>query len=134
MTAVAWALLAAAPAFGPFPSPQHAVTREATFQGGATSRAPVELHADFFEVAYEFYRQWVSPIDGPRCSHRPTCSRYGVLAVRRHGAVGLLLTMDRLLREDESSALRKLRAIPGEGGFHLLDPLEESTFWFSRSH
>jgi hypothetical protein len=119
-------LLALVLAFGPFGSERHPVTRDAVAAG-----APAESRgSDFFEVAYEVYRGWITPIDGPRCAHRPTCSRYGLLAVRRYGGVGLLLTIDRLMRGEESSSLRRLRF----DGAHFLDPLAESTFWFSASH
>jgi putative component of membrane protein insertase Oxa1/YidC/SpoIIIJ protein YidD len=127
-----WAVLvlAVAPSFGPFGSDRHPVTHDAVSE---TRRADAPHSAGFLDFSYEFYRRVVSPIDGPRCSHRPTCSRYGLLAVRQHGAVGLLLTIDRLLRGDSSSSLRLLRTFTDAGGTHFLDPVEESTFWFSRS-
>ena len=59
------------------------------------SPAPTGL----LEVAYRRYRGR-SQADGPRCSYYPTCSAYGIQAVRQRGAVlGMLLSMDRLLRE-----------------------------------
>jgi uncharacterized protein len=49
-----------------------------------------------------FFRGWqvfVSPLYGPTCRFYPSCSAYGVEAVRRHGAVrGVWLTTRRLLR------------------------------------
>ena len=48
---------------------------------------------------YRRYRER-SISDGPRCSFYPTCSAYGILSVRERGAMlGVLLTVDRLLRE-----------------------------------
>ncbi|MFZ5470598.1 MAG: membrane protein insertion efficiency factor YidD [Myxococcota bacterium] len=124
-------LLAALLGFGPFGTDRHPVTSEVR-----RASAPLRsLRGDdtFFQLSYDFYRTVVSPIDGARCAHRPTCSRYGLLSVRRHGVVGMLLTFDRLLRAGESSALRKLRLLEDGETLHLLDPLEESTFWFSPS-
>ena len=44
--------------------------------------------------------QWViSPLLGPRCRFTPTCSQYGIEAVRRHGSLkGSWLTTKRLCR------------------------------------
>jgi len=121
-------LLAAPPAFGPFGSPGHPVTRE-------VHAAPQRRAGDetFLRVAFEFYRTVVSPIDGPTCPHRPTCSLYGLQAVRRYGVVGLWLTIDRLLRGPRSSVWRELPQLVAGGRLLFIDPLEESTFWFSPS-
>ena len=34
-----------------------------------------------------FYQVWISPLLGPRCRYYPTCSRYALTAVERHGAL-----------------------------------------------
>ena len=45
------------------------------------------------------YRYGVSPVIGPRCRFEPSCSAYGLLALRRFGVVrGGWLTTRRLLR------------------------------------
>ncbi|MDG1480460.1 MAG: membrane protein insertion efficiency factor YidD [Myxococcota bacterium] len=51
------------------------------------------------ERLYRQYRMR-SEQDGAQCAFYPTCSAYGILAVREHGVpLGGLLTVDRLLRE-----------------------------------
>jgi len=46
-----------------------------------------------------FYRRFLSPLKPPTCRFRPTCSAYGLEALRRHGVVkGLLLLSWRILR------------------------------------
>jgi putative membrane protein insertion efficiency factor len=49
-----------------------------------------------------FIRAWrllISPLYGPTCKYYPSCSAYGLEAVRRHGAVrGSALTVWRILR------------------------------------
>ena len=44
--------------------------------------------------------QWtISPLLGPRCKYYPSCSNYGLVAIRRHGAVrGFALGAWRVLR------------------------------------
>ena len=45
------------------------------------------------------YRRWLSPLLGPRCRFIPSCSAYGLEAIRRHGPWrGSWLTLKRLLR------------------------------------
>ena len=46
-----------------------------------------------------FYRQFISPLIGPRCRFTPTCSAYGLEAIQKHGPwKGGWLTAKRLLR------------------------------------
>lgn len=44
--------------------------------------------------------QWViSPILGPKCRFTPTCSQYGIEALKKHGLFkGLFLTIKRVIR------------------------------------
>ncbi|WP_297083574.1 membrane protein insertion efficiency factor YidD [uncultured Demequina sp.] len=45
------------------------------------------------------YQLVVSPLLGPRCKYYPSCSSYGLEAVRRHGAArGFILASWRVLR------------------------------------
>ena len=47
----------------------------------------------------QLYRRWLSPLLGPRCRFIPSCSAYGLEAIRRHGPWrGSWLTLKRLLR------------------------------------
>jgi hypothetical protein len=75
------------------------------------------------------YQKVLTRLDGPRCQHLPTCSRFASQAVARHGAVGILMGLDRLIRPTESSALRRLPEIEGWGGIRGFDPVENYEFW-----
>lgn len=45
------------------------------------------------------YRRFLSPLLGPTCRFRPTCSAYGLKAIRVHGALrGTWLTVKRIGR------------------------------------
>ena len=44
------------------------------------------------------HREVITHQDGAVCSFQPSCSRYGLAAIRRYGLKGLLMSSDRLLR------------------------------------
>jgi uncharacterized protein len=49
--------------------------------------------------AIDFYRKRISPIGASRCGFHPTCSAFGLQAVREKGALlGVIMTCDRLTR------------------------------------
>lgn len=50
------------------------------------------------ELLILFYRSIVSPWLPSACRFTPTCSAYGLTAVRRHGLRGLWLAVRRVLR------------------------------------
>lgn len=49
--------------------------------------------------ALQLYQQRISPLIGPKCGFKPSCSRYSAHAIRHYGMLrGLVMTADRLLR------------------------------------
>ena len=47
----------------------------------------------------DVYRNFVSPINGPRCGFYPSCSAFGRQAVSEYGPIrGVMMTGDRLTR------------------------------------
>ncbi|MEM9701239.1 MAG: membrane protein insertion efficiency factor YidD [Planctomycetota bacterium] len=46
-----------------------------------------KLPATLFIFAVRCYQAWISPILGPTCRFRPTCSQYAVEAVQKYGVV-----------------------------------------------
>lgn len=52
-----------------------------------------------FVVLIRFYQYVLSPMIGPKCRYTPTCSHYGIEALRIHGPIkGLWLTIRRIAR------------------------------------
>lgn len=97
------------------------------------SREPRQVReSNIMELGYRFYSNHLTKVDGPRCEHRPTCSRYARDAMRKHGSVvGSWLTIDRLLRTNSSSSLRTLPVIKYyEGRPYFADPVDENDFFF----
>ena len=49
--------------------------------------------------AIRTYQRFISPLLGPRCNFRPSCSRYAAEAIRTYGIVkGTIMAADRLTR------------------------------------
>lgn len=121
--------------FGPWSTSDDAPTVASARHGGATSAsatAPSGPNDGFVDFVYQGYARYLTKVDGPRCEHRPTCSHYALLAVKRHGyVVGSMLTIDRLLRGSRSSALRSLDIYKVEDGVrYYYDPVENNDFFF----
>jgi putative membrane protein insertion efficiency factor len=66
----------------------------------AAPRLETSCVALALEGGVRLYKQRISPADGgARCGFRPTCSAFGLRAVREQGpAIGVLMTADRLIR------------------------------------
>lgn len=90
--------------------------------GGGLSANPLFLAA-------LVYSNFLTKMDGPRCQHYPTCSRFANQAVARHGVLGIVLGVDRLIQDDHSSTARRLPEIDTGGSMRLYDPLENYEFW-----
>ncbi|ACJ32782.1 MULTISPECIES: membrane protein insertion efficiency factor YidD [Anoxybacillus] len=52
-----------------------------------------------FILLIRFYQRFISPLKPPTCRFYPTCSHYGLEAIRRFGALkGGYLTIKRILK------------------------------------
>jgi|TARA_B110000003_G_scaffold274089_1_gene313168 uncharacterized protein len=52
-----------------------------------------------FILLIKIYRLFISPVLGKNCIYTPSCSEYGIIALRKHGIFkGSFLTAKRILR------------------------------------
>ena len=52
-----------------------------------------------FILLIRIYRIFISPLLGSNCRHTPTCSEYGIIALKKHGVFkGIFLTTKRILK------------------------------------
>ena len=57
-----------------------------------------QLPAKFMILLIRIYQYTLSPFIGRNCRYTPTCSNYGIEAIRKYGAIkGGLLTIKRIL-------------------------------------
>lgn len=65
----------------------------------AVARSLMRVPALTLGGLIRLYQLVISPLTGPTCKYYPSCSHYGLTAVRRHGAVrGGALAVWRVLR------------------------------------
>ncbi len=87
--------------------------------------------AQGFLIMFKFYRDVLSPLDGPKCPYYPTCSQFGVEAVRKYGVFwGLLMLFNRQMREYPN--LLKDRWYPlviKHGVLRAYDPPDRAYLW-----
>ena len=58
-----------------------------------------KLLANPFIYLIKFYRLLISPILGSNCRHSPTCSEYGLIALKKYGVFkGIYLTTKRIIK------------------------------------
>lgn len=89
------------------------------------------LSANPLYLAALVYSNFLTKVDGPRCQHYPTCSRFANQAVARHGVVGIFLGLERVITDESSSAVRRLPEIdmPNEPRPRYYDPVDNYEFW-----
>ena len=100
--------------------------------GAGASRSTQGGESNIMELGYHFYSTYLTQVDGARCEHRPTCSRFARDAIRKHGVlVGSWMTADRLMRTNSSSSLKRLPiAKIQDGRAYYADPVEDNDFFF----
>ncbi|MEM1347535.1 MAG: membrane protein insertion efficiency factor YidD [Myxococcota bacterium] len=77
-------------------------------------------------ILFQVYKETYSRFDGNRCGFYPSCSRFGLDAVRARGARGVVLTSARLMR-NHGPRERAFYRVSSRGS--LRDPIENYTFF-----
>ena len=108
-------------------SAQLATARPLWQDAGATNRTA--LSGRPAEWIVQFYRSEIGPAVGQRCPLVPSCSIYALQALQKHGALGIALTADRLVREPAVVAGEPAIASPGRRYLVHPDPLEKHDGW-----
>jgi len=95
------------------------------------NRRATGLSANPLYLAALTYSNFITKIDGARCQHYPTCSRFANQAVAEHGLLGILMGLDRVIQDGNSSVLRALPQLemPGGGMARHFDPISNYEFW-----
>jgi hypothetical protein len=101
--------------------PENALERPNAVPGG--------LSANPLYLASLVYSAYLTKVDGPRCDHLPTCSRFASQALGRHGVLGIPMAFDRVIQPPMSSAIRTLPQVEGWGDVRHYDPVENYEFW-----
>ena len=116
--ALPWSVSARDPvvAGGRGPGPARAVARET-------------IGRHYASLLLLFYQNVLSVVVHSRCRMLPTCSNYGIAAVRKHGPLlGIMMTVDRLVREGHEQKEVPVEIIAGRARFR--DPVEANDFWW----
>ena len=99
-------------------------------ENSSVSNSKADNPANLFIYPVEFYRKYISTVVGSRCPMYPTCSKYCIDALKKHGpVVGYIMTCDRLMRcgRDE---VRLSPPVWINGEKRCYDPVSNNDFWW----
>lgn len=78
----------------------------------------------------KFFRKFISSVDGNRCPMEPTCSKYCLEAIKKHGSLaGWIMCSDRLMRCGRDEA-KLSPPVWVNGEKRSYDPLSKNDFWW----
>lgn len=117
------------PAEGPVPPPRPPHQDVPETPHAVMNRVGVSLSHNPLLYAALLYSNILTKIDGPRCQHYPTCSRFANQALAKHGVLGIPLGLQRVIMNHESSAVRWLPPIQVGTTRRYYDPVENHEFW-----
>ncbi len=95
-----------------------------------STHEPSAENTSFFVVFFKVWSGVLTKIDGPRCSHKPTCSMFTKKALAVHGLLlGFWIALQRLTRGAGSSPIRTLPESTSPGRVFYIDDLNDYEFW-----
>jgi len=96
-------------------------------RSSSSSRLPAEW-------LIRFYKKYVSPVDGASCTYYPSCSTYGLQAIRRNGLLlGIPMTAERVMRNHHPHHPERYPLFERNGNLYYLDPVGSNDFWWHAS-
>lgn len=103
-----------------------------TRAGAHAARSLSHLPARAIVLIFRGYQLGISRYTPPSCRYYPTCSEYGVRAVRTHGAIkGLILTAWRILRCNPFSR-GGVDHVPPKGRWRNPKPAQPDSYHLAR--
>lgn len=87
----------------------------------STANGPLQASAWLW---YQGYKNTLSKVDGNSCRFYPSCSTFGLRAVRRHGLLGVAMTFGRLHKNHQDARHYPMNQPP-----FLDDPVANYGFW-----
>jgi len=94
-------------------------------------RPEASIAATPFLWLLSFYQTTIGPVVSGRCPMQPTCSRYSVEAIHRHGPVtGIIMTADRIIHELDEQQYAPL--VRSGNRYRYADPVGNNDFWWYR--
>jgi uncharacterized protein len=97
----------------------------------SASTAWSQEKSNYFPGFIHFYQEYISPVDGDRCTMYPSCSRYLEKSVKKHGVLtGWIMGLDRLVRCGRDEVKNSL-PVWIQGRRYTYDPVENNDFWWS---
>ena len=81
----------------------------------------------------QFFIRYISKVDGDRCPMYPTCSSYGIEAIKKHGVlIGVVMTADRLIHENNEMDYAPVIRVGDR--YRYYDPLGDNDYWWFEDH
>lgn len=103
-------------------------------ENNSVSNSKADNPVNLFIYPIEFYRKYISTVAGSRCPMYPSCSKYSIDTLKKHGpVVGYVMTCDRLMRcgRDE---VRLSSPVWINGKRRCYDPVRNNDFWWGIEH
>lgn len=81
-------------------------------------------------VPVHLFRRFLSGADSDRCPMHPSCSQYGLNAIKKHGPLmGWIMATDRLMRCGRDT-IHRVPPVWIHGEQYFYDPVENNDFWW----
>ncbi len=78
----------------------------------------------------KFFQDYLSPLDGPKCPHYPTCSQFSRESLSLYGPFwGVVMTANRLTREYDGLLESGHYQLVYKGKVRAYDPPEQAWYW-----